>query len=75
MVDATALIEVDHVFKTYPVADRGERLVLDDLNFRLIPGEIVAVLASLGPASLHSCGWSPACQTQARGKYAIAATG
>jgi NitT/TauT family transport system ATP-binding protein len=48
MVDASALIEVDHVFKTYPVADRGERLVLDDLNFRLVPGEIVAVLGKSG---------------------------
>src|SRR5471032_1560138 len=48
MVDVSSLIEVDHVFKTYPVADRGERLVLDDLNFRLIPGEIVAVLGKSG---------------------------
>ncbi len=48
MADATSLIEVDHVFKTYPVADRGERLVLDDLNFKLIPGEIVAVLGKSG---------------------------
>ena len=48
MVSSNALIEVDHVFKTYPVADRGERLVLDDLNFRLVPGEIVAVLGSNG---------------------------
>jgi NitT/TauT family transport system ATP-binding protein len=48
MVNTSALIEVDHVFKTYPVADRGERLVLDDLNFRLVPGEIVAVLGKSG---------------------------
>jgi NitT/TauT family transport system ATP-binding protein len=48
MVDVSSLIEVDHVFKTYPVADRGERLVLDDLNFKLIPGEIVAVLGKSG---------------------------
>src|ERR1700761_3792965 len=47
MVSSNALIEVDHVFKTYPVAD-GERLVLDDLNFRLVPGEIVAVLGKSG---------------------------
>ena len=43
MANTSALIEVDHVFKTYPVADRGERLVLDALNFRLVPGEIVGV--------------------------------
>ncbi len=48
MADTGALIEVDHVFKTYPVADRGDRLVLDDLNFRLVPGEIVAVLGKSG---------------------------
>jgi len=48
MVNTSALIEVDHIFKTYPVADRGERLVLDDLNFRLVPGEIVAVLGKSG---------------------------
>ena len=48
MVNSSALIEVEHVFKTYPVADRGERLVLDDLNFRLVPGEIVAVLGKSG---------------------------
>jgi len=47
MANTNALIEVDHVFKTYPVAD-GERLVLDDLNFRLVPGEIVAVLSKSG---------------------------
>src|ERR1700760_3699618 len=47
MVSSNALIEVDHVFKTYPVAD-GERLVLDDLNFRLVPNEIVAVLGKSG---------------------------
>jgi NitT/TauT family transport system ATP-binding protein len=48
MTNTPALIEVDHIFKTYPVADRGERLVLDDLNFRLVPGEIVAVLGKSG---------------------------
>jgi NitT/TauT family transport system ATP-binding protein len=48
MANTSALVEVDHVFKTYPVADRGERLVLDDLNFRLVPGEIVAVLGKSG---------------------------
>ena len=48
MSEASALIEVDHLFKTYPVADRGERLVLDDLNFKLVPGEIVAVLGKSG---------------------------
>jgi NitT/TauT family transport system ATP-binding protein len=36
------------LFKSYPVADRGDRLVLDDLNFRLVPGEIVAVLGKSG---------------------------
>ena len=48
MANSPALIDVEHVFKTYPVADRGERLVLDDLNFRLVPGEIVAVLGKSG---------------------------
>jgi NitT/TauT family transport system ATP-binding protein len=48
MTDASTLIEVDHLFKTYPMAEKGDRLVLDDLNFRLIPGEIVAVLGKSG---------------------------
>jgi NitT/TauT family transport system ATP-binding protein len=48
MTDASTLIEVDHLFKTYPVAEKGDRLVLDDLNFRLAPGEIVAVLGKSG---------------------------
>ena len=48
MVDSAALVEIDHLFKTYPAADRGDRLVLDDLNFRLVPGEIVAVLGKSG---------------------------
>jgi len=48
MSEAGTLVEVDHLFKTYPVADRGDRLVLDDLNFRLQPGEIVAVLGKSG---------------------------
>jgi NitT/TauT family transport system ATP-binding protein len=48
MPDGEALIEINHLFKTYPVADRGDRLVLDDLNFRLVPGEIVAVLGKSG---------------------------
>jgi NitT/TauT family transport system ATP-binding protein len=48
MTDAGTLIEVDHLFKTYPVAEKGDRLVLDDLNFRLAPGEIVAVLGKSG---------------------------
>ena len=26
MANPAALIEVDHIFKTYPVADRGERV-------------------------------------------------
>ena len=48
MTDNSALIEVDHLFETYPVADRGERLVLEDVNFRMVPGEIVAVLGKSG---------------------------
>ena len=48
MPEASALIEVEHVFKTYPAADRGDRLVLEDVNFRLVPGEIVAVLGKSG---------------------------
>src|SRR5438445_757009 len=45
---AEALVEVDHLFKTYPAAERGDRLVLDDINFRMVPGEIVAVLGKSG---------------------------
>jgi NitT/TauT family transport system ATP-binding protein len=48
MSDAAALVEIDHLFKTYPAAAGGDRLVLDDLNFRLVPGEIVAVLGKSG---------------------------
>jgi NitT/TauT family transport system ATP-binding protein len=48
MSEASALIEVDHLFKTYQVADHDDRLVLDDLNFRMVPGEIVAVLGKSG---------------------------
>jgi len=48
MPDPRSLIEVDHLFKTYPAADHGDRLVLEDVNFRLIPGEIVAVLGKSG---------------------------
>jgi len=48
MADSAGLIEVEHLFKTYPTADRSDRLVLEDVNFRLIPGEIVAVLGKSG---------------------------
>jgi NitT/TauT family transport system ATP-binding protein len=48
MPETATLIEVDHLFKTYPAADRGDRLVLEDVNFRLIPNEIVAVLGKSG---------------------------
>ncbi|HLG90462.1 MAG TPA: nitrate/sulfonate/bicarbonate ABC transporter ATP-binding protein [Alphaproteobacteria bacterium] len=48
MVDNSALIEVEHLFKTYPVADHGDRLVLEDINFRMVPNEIVAVLGKSG---------------------------
>src|SRR5271170_263527 len=48
MPDPAGLIEVEHLFKTYPAADRGDRLVLEDVNFRMIPGEIVAVLGKSG---------------------------
>jgi NitT/TauT family transport system ATP-binding protein len=48
MPDAATLIEVNHLYKTYPAADRGDRLVLEDVNFRLVPGEIVAVLGKSG---------------------------
>jgi NitT/TauT family transport system ATP-binding protein len=48
MTDTGTLIDVDHLSKTYQVADRDDRLVLDDLNFRLDRGEIVAVLGKSG---------------------------
>jgi len=48
MAESESLIEINHLFKSYPVADRGDRLVLDDVNFRLTPGEIVAVLGKSG---------------------------
>jgi NitT/TauT family transport system ATP-binding protein len=48
MPETSPLIEIDHLYKTYPAADRGDRLVLDDVNFKLVPGEIVAVLGKSG---------------------------
>jgi NitT/TauT family transport system ATP-binding protein len=48
MPDTSPLIDIEHLYKTYPAADRGDRLVLDDVNFRLVPGEIVAVLGKSG---------------------------
>jgi NitT/TauT family transport system ATP-binding protein len=48
MPEAPALIDIEHLYKTYPAADRGDRLVLDDVNFKLVPGEIVAVLGKSG---------------------------
>ena len=48
MSEASALIDIEHLFKTYPAADRGDRLVLEDVNFKLVPGEIVAVLGKSG---------------------------
>lgn len=48
MAESEALIEINHLYKSYMVADRGDRLVLDDVSFRLTPGEIVAVLGKSG---------------------------
>src|SRR5579862_8592430 len=48
MNDAALLVSVDHVSKTYQTPDRAGRLVLDQVDFRLGTGEIVAVLGKSG---------------------------
>jgi len=48
MNDASLLVSVDHVSKTYQTPDRAGRLVLDQVDFRLGTGEIVAVLGKSG---------------------------
>ena len=48
MLDEPLLVSVDHVSKTYQTADRAGRLVLDQIDFRLGAGEIVAVLGKSG---------------------------
>ena len=48
MNDVSLLVSVDHVSKTYQTADRAGRLVLDQVDFRLGTGEIVAVLGKSG---------------------------
>lgn len=42
------LIEVTHVHKSYKTGERQELLVLDDVNFRMNEGEIVAILGKSG---------------------------
>jgi NitT/TauT family transport system ATP-binding protein len=48
MLDSSLLVSMDHVSKTYQTADRAGRLVLDQVDFRLGTGEIVAVLGKSG---------------------------
>ena len=48
MTESSSLIDVQHLYKTYQIADHDARLVLEDVNFRLAPGEIVAVLGKSG---------------------------
>jgi NitT/TauT family transport system ATP-binding protein len=48
MLDEPLLISVDHVSKTYQTPDRAGRLVLDQIDFKLGAGEIVAVLGKSG---------------------------
>ncbi|MEJ0071555.1 MAG: ATP-binding cassette domain-containing protein [Pseudomonadota bacterium] len=48
MLDTSLLVSVDQVSKTYQTADRAGRLVLDQIDFRLGAGEIVAVLGKSG---------------------------
>ena len=45
---ASPLIEVINVRKSYKTGDRQELLVLDDVNFRMNEGEIVAILGKSG---------------------------
>ena len=48
MLDEPLLVSVDHVSKTYQTSDRAGRLVLDQVDFKLGAGEIVAVLGKSG---------------------------
>jgi NitT/TauT family transport system ATP-binding protein len=48
MLDDTLLVAMDHVSKTYQTPDRAGRLVLDQVDFKLGTGEIVAVLGKSG---------------------------
>ncbi len=45
---ASPLIEVINVKKSYKTGDRQELLVLEDVNFRMYEGEIVAILGKSG---------------------------
>lgn len=45
---ASPLIEVVNVHKTFKKGDRQELLVLEDINFRMYEGEIVAILGKSG---------------------------
>jgi NitT/TauT family transport system ATP-binding protein len=46
--NATPLLEVTGVRKSFPKPDGAELLVLDDVNLRLIPGQIVGLLGRSG---------------------------
>jgi NitT/TauT family transport system ATP-binding protein len=42
------LIQVENVNKSFRIGDRQELLVLENVNFRMYPGEIVAILGKSG---------------------------
>src|SRR6201995_3727551 len=46
--NATPLLEVQGVRKSFPKPDGAELLVLDDVNLRLVPGQIVGLLGRSG---------------------------
>lgn len=47
-IEAPALIEVRDVQKSFKTGDRQELLVLQDINFRMNAGEVVAILGKSG---------------------------
>ncbi len=48
ILTSSPLIEVVNVYKTFRKGDRQELLVLEDINFRMYEGEIVAILGKSG---------------------------
>jgi NitT/TauT family transport system ATP-binding protein len=44
----TAIVEVDHLSKSFPAADGSTLTVLDDISFTLHEGEVVALLGKSG---------------------------
>jgi NitT/TauT family transport system ATP-binding protein len=47
-INATPLLEVQNVRKSFPKPDGAELLVLDDVNLTLVPGQIVGLLGRSG---------------------------